>query len=350
MPSRRIPRLAVPGWHAISRYGPGQPRESITLEKNIGFSNHASNGAGIMPNTSRSTPYFPQPPFPLARFVPSSYFTSQIKKKIPSISSPGLFVTRIWRGSYAILLSTDKTPTISRNIYSKLMYYLVVPELKLILAWSPKCACTTAKSAVIEALGHDIVGNIHDDMLTNSNLQSGRYGVIDFRSYQPSKHGEIKTFNKICIIRDPYSRYISAIRQRAPALIKKNNFRGMTAGDYLDYLEANNFGEDHHFHPQTRHLRKFMFDRVLDISEMKVLFEILGLEYSGSKKFGGHSTGYGEECPMQATTILDLIKGSSFPRSIHSWLSEENITKLRMLYADDFEFAQAHGRNYELPY
>ena len=229
------------------------------------------------------------------------------------------------------------------------MYYHIVPDLKLIYAWSPKCACTTVKSAVLMALGHPISGNVHKDMLTKENLKSGKYGIYLLDAYTRKFDMNVQDYLKVCVIRNPYHRFVSAIRQRSRRLSKTKKFCGMTAAGYLEYMESNDFGEDHHFHPQTRNLRQFAFDRVLDISEMGVLFEILNLEYHG-QKFGGHGTTYSEEeSVLRAVSLLDLSKIKVFPEKIHSWLDDARVAKLRALYAGDFDFAQRHGCDYELP-
>lgn len=123
----------------------------------------------------------------------------------------------------------------------------------------------------------------------------------------------------------------------------------MTAADYLLYMERNDFGEDHHFHPQTRHLKKFTFDRVLDIAEMNVFFAMLNLEYNG-ERFGHHATHYDHAAnSLHSSSLLDLTRRIQFPEGIDAWLDAEGIAKLRALYAGDFDFAGSHGHNYELP-
>lgn len=124
----------------------------------------------------------------------------------------------------------------------------------------------------------------------------------------------------------------------------------MTAAGYLEYLELNGCGADHHFHPQTRNRRKFAFDRVLDVSEMGVFFDMLELEYNG-ERFGRHQTNYvsGEEESLHSASLLALTKRSEFPGSIHAWLDSAGVTKLRAIYSADFDFARCHGYDYELP-
>ncbi|MFK7850757.1 MAG: sulfotransferase family 2 domain-containing protein [Akkermansiaceae bacterium] len=229
------------------------------------------------------------------------------------------------------------------------MYYYVVPDLKLILGWSPKCACTTAKTAIFEALGQEIVGNVHNDMLTNENLNSGLYGVYYFSAFKALGQLELDSFRKFCIIRNPYSRFISAIRQRSHALIKHSEFQTMNAGDYLQYLETNRFGTDHHFDPQTKNLRQFSFDQVLDISQMSVFFDYLKVDYTGNQKFGSHSTNYGVEEDMQESSLLEIAKKRVFPRKIQAWLRDGDITRLRKIYSNDFTFARSHNFDFELP-
>jgi hypothetical protein len=229
------------------------------------------------------------------------------------------------------------------------MYYVVVPELHLVFGWSPKCACTTAKTAILLALGHEVTGNVHNDMLTGENLKSGKYGVYSIPEYRKNNDVSLKGFLKVCIIRNPYSRFISAVRQRSHVLRQDPRFCHMTPSDYLDYMEWNNYGEDHHFHPQTKNLRPFALDHVLDVSEMGSFFKILGLPYQG-ERFGRHGTSYGTgEHSVRAASFLDLTEIEKFSGCIYSWVDVNGLSKLRKLYASDFDFALRHGHHYDLP-
>lgn len=227
------------------------------------------------------------------------------------------------------------------------MYYWIAPDLKLLFAWNPKCACTTVKTAVLEALGHPIVGNVHNDMLTGENLKSGKFGIFNLRAFRMTYGFKHQEFMKFCIVRNPCARYVSAIRQRAQHLCRDEQFRTMTPADYLTFLESNHFGKDPHFHPQTKKLRKFPFDRVLDVSELHEFFGFLGLEYRG-QRVGNHHTVYGDESPVRSASLEELTRLSSFPADIRLWLDDDGITRLRRIYAGDFEFARAHGHHYEM--
>ena len=44
------------------------------------------------------------------------------------------------------------------------MHFIIVEKLKLIVGWNPKVACTTLKTLILRKLGHEIKGNVHDNL------------------------------------------------------------------------------------------------------------------------------------------------------------------------------------------
>ena len=98
------------------------------------------------------------------------------------------------------------------------MHYYIIPKLNLIVGWNPKVACTTIFYLLLTKLNHKIKGNIHLDMINKENLKSGKYDIYDF--FDPKfENIDLNSYTKICVVRNPYERLISTIRQRSCYLI-----------------------------------------------------------------------------------------------------------------------------------
>ena len=132
------------------------------------------------------------------------------------------------------------------------MHFYIIEKLKLIVGMNPKVGCTTFKTLLLRKLGHEIKGNVHLDMLTDDNVKSGKY---DIEFIPKLSNINLNNYTKICIIRNPYERLISGIRQRSEPLcnIKNKNFGNLsknTISIFLQNLKQHNCIE-HHFKPHT---------------------------------------------------------------------------------------------------
>lgn len=222
------------------------------------------------------------------------------------------------------------------------MHFLIIPREKLIIGHSPKSGCTTIKQILLRKLNHKIIANVHE-MLNPDNLISGKYDIFNLSFYLKNNKINYDEFTKILILRNPYSRLISGIRQRSKFMCD-NGFKNYTITEYLDYLKNNNYGIDGHFFPQTYTNTKidifqFPFDVVIDISEIKILYEILGLKYI-DERLGGHYTNYilNDE-KYYYYTFNDFSSKNLYNANIHNWFTNDNIKIINELYKKDFDFA-----------
>lgn len=236
------------------------------------------------------------------------------------------------------------------------MKFLIIPKLNLIVGWSPKVACTTIKYLLLIKLGHKIEGNIHCDMLTKENLQSGKYDIYDLENPK-FENIDLDSYTKVCIIRNPYERLISGIRQKSGFLLSDGCKYGCMNGkdlskntitEFLQNLKTHNYIEDH-FYPQTYNLNNFKFDYILSLDQISILYEILNLPFSDNRE-GGHLTKYtdNDKINYYNLTIQDIYNKFSdkWSSSINSWFTHDNIQLINELYKDDFEWLCNHGFYY----
>lgn len=233
------------------------------------------------------------------------------------------------------------------------MYILIIPKLKIIIGFSPKCGCTTVQTLLMRKLNHKITSNIHR-MLGPINTKTGVYDIYDLINYSKQYKIDYDQYIKIAIIRNPYSRFISGVRQRSNFIYTKQGIN-YNISSYLDYIKNNKFGIDiHHFAPQTTSLYQnidifnFPFDKVIDLSEIKILYDILGLEYK-YERIGGHVTNYLQNDEKYYNyTFEEFIQKTQYNNDIKNWLTEENIKCINDLYKADFEFAKKYSIQYEI--
>ena len=232
------------------------------------------------------------------------------------------------------------------------MYFLVMKNLKLIVGYNPKVACTTIKILILRKLGHeiDVEKDVHKSELIRSlkNLNP-KLNNVDLNSY-----------TKICIVRNPYERLISGIRQRSGCLCdfnKGGDFSDNTITMFLQNLKKYNYIE-HHFIPQTENINDFKFDHIIDVKDMSKLYSILGFEYK-IEKLGGHATTYNNDSNdsndsndnnYHNLTIKDISNRSKneWSNNIYYWFTKNDIKLINELYKKDFIFLKENGFDYEI--
>lgn len=230
------------------------------------------------------------------------------------------------------------------------MHFFIIEKLKIIVGWNPKVACTTVITLILRKLGHEIKGNVHDDMLTTANLNCGKYDIL---LYNPKLNNEdLNSYTKICIVRNPYERLISGIRQRSKRLCdfkKHGDLSDNTITMFLQNLKKYNYIENH-FIPQTDNINDFKFDHIMDIKDMSKLYSILEFEYK-IEKIGGHITKYNNDCSdnYHNLTIKDISrKNNEWSGNIYSWFTKNDIKLINELYKKDFIFLKENGFDYEI--
>ena len=233
------------------------------------------------------------------------------------------------------------------------MHFLIIKKLKLIVGWNPKVACTTVKTLILRKLGHEIKGNVHAVMLSQANLNCGKYDIL---LYNPKlNNGDLNSYTKICIVRNPYERLISGIRQRSPMLCDYKTHGDLsdnTITMFLQNLKKYNYLE-HHFIPQTNNINDFKFDHIIDVKDMSKLYSILEFE-SKIEKIGNdkqHITKYNNDCNdnYHNLTIKDISRNKNeWSGNIYSWFTKNDIKLINELYKKDFIFLKENGFDYEI--
>ena len=231
------------------------------------------------------------------------------------------------------------------------MKIYIIEKLKLIVGWNPKVACTTVKTLILRKLGHEIKGNVHNDMLTMANLKCGKYDIL---WYNPKLNVDLNNYTKICFVRNPYERLISGIRQRSSFLCNFTDFGDLsenTINMFLQNLKKYNYIENH-FIPQVENMNDFKFDHVIDIKDMSKLYSILEFEYK-IEKIGGHVTKYNNNYNNDNYYNLRIIDISSrfnnkWSGNIHSWFTKNDIKLINELNKKDFIFLKENGFDYQI--
>lgn len=223
------------------------------------------------------------------------------------------------------------------------MLYLIIPKLKLIVGWNPKCGCTTIKTLLLNKLNHEIIGNVHLDMLTKENLISGKYDIFSLTKNNINDY-DYESYLKVCIKRNPFNRLISGLRQRSRWLCNeyknKEIIKNMLIKDFVLSLKTTDNIDDH-FNSQTSYIiEKIKFDLILDIEnndQIKKFYNILGLNYSNIK-YGDHTTKYNNNNDnYKKLKLKDLTDTNKlFNKIITNWFDEETINHIKNIYKDDF--------------
>lgn len=172
----------------------------------------------------------------------------------------------------------------------------IIPELKLIYVSIPKCACTSLKNCMF------YIENKYDYKTIKTNGKN-----LDIHRLYPSMYHEkliqkleknnldINEFTKICLIRDPIKRFISAYTNRvnhhkelSPKKINENNLDPKMANPSFIkfvkhyYIYRNVRSIRHH----TDSMYKFIgenpeyFDKIFNINNINEISDFLKNKYN----------------------------------------------------------------------
>jgi hypothetical protein len=222
---------------------------------------------------------------------------------------------------------------------------MIVPSKKLVIGYSPKVACTTLKTLVLNSLGHYPIG--HKGIVHDQDMSTGKMGVFDECFF---KKNDIDSFKNIYMIRDPYQRMISGVIQRSAKLIHPDGISDCSVTEFVDYVCNNNYGIDaHHFEPQTRILEpRIKIDKVYDMNHMQ---ELIDKYFPGAKnkKHGGHAAKYDTRNDDYKNIPISKIRSvGTFSKNPKQWFSDGNAKLINKMYKCDFEFAKKNGLGYKM--
>jgi hypothetical protein len=227
------------------------------------------------------------------------------------------------------------------------MLIYVVEKLKLIIGLNPKVGTTTIFTILLKKLGHEITADVHT-ILSTHNTKIGKYDILH---YDPKLNNlDINNYTKICIVRNPYERLISGIRQRSIDLCNYKDLSQNTITMFLQNLKQYNY-IDQHFSPQSKDINNLKFDHVIDIKEMSKLFTLLHLEYK-NENYGNNSTKYNtnNKINYHNLTIKDIVDryDDIWSNDINSWFTKNDIKLINELYKEDFIFLNNYGHNFKI--
>ena len=269
------------------------------------------------------------------------------------------------------------------------MRYYIIPRKKKVIAWSPKCASTTIKALIALDLGY----KLENHKIDNKNALAYLHKLISAHPYierMHNKDGSLKhefgstkyevigspfiyentfdivddSYDKICIVRNPYDRFISGItdrsrylkhgaenQKRRRAIKSYNMIKDLTVEEYIVRLKENRFKPDQiHFQPQTIRIKEnIVFDKVYDVGDIDSLINNHFPDQE-NKKYGNHDVTYDDSIKTNYSKmkISEITELESFSKDPSQWFSAESIKIINELYKDDFTFCAEHGIHYDL--
>jgi hypothetical protein len=235
------------------------------------------------------------------------------------------------------------------------MRIFVIPKIKLVIGWSPKCGCSTIKKILCDKLNINVPKrtDIHEFIKTIINKQKfGIYYIEYFKKH--CKFEKIKNFRKVLIIRNPFQRFISGIKQKSVDLSFKHDMENMTISDFIDLLKKNNFmkGKNgfiyHHFFPQSipeKNVR-VKFNIVIDLNNIKRLKKILKMDVSNvreNRTLYNKSNSINEKYHKFTLKMFADNFSKKYSNKVSNWLNDKNILDIYHLYRADFILAKDHN-------
>lgn len=206
------------------------------------------------------------------------------------------------------------------------MAFFIDEERKFVVYESPKTGGTTLRSWInFAGTGQLAVSGTKDYYYERADV----YSSLDDWGYNYSRFTELEGYEKVCIKREPISRFISCYTDK---IVRENHIPNCDLGDFIDTFDdtlrdhpmkhPSLPGKDigylwYHFVPQTYHLGtdKSYYDLVVDTKELSTVLK----PYLESK--------WGVELPDIHTRKQTLEKPS---------LSVKQLEQVRRIYHPDF--------------
>jgi len=216
----------------------------------------------------------------------------------------------------------------------------VIEPLKMILGWSPKSACTSIKTGIMESVGIDFE-DIHKD----------------FKSTFPDiKDVEIDPTNylRVQLVRDPIKRFVSTITNRCLA-IQHLPYPYMTTRNMLSMIHDCNLAENtdffdgcffspnikHHFKKQYKPV-EWAWDHAFDVDQdLNRIFGFLSNRYGLPRASFGklNVTKAPEERKEEfyGDTAFAHIGLKDLGKNRFNWVDENMVEMIKVIYEDDYK-------------
>jgi len=249
------------------------------------------------------------------------------------------------------------------------MLFLVSDKLKIIVGWTPKCACTTIKKWFFDTLGVEFK-NVHQ-----GSFDSQYKLTVDQNSNIKNQLNKYNKYTKVLFIRDPYKRmvsgYINKVVKEDTSYKKNRNFRNFKS---FVYNHDKTFALDgylaHHFNPQTLGQFKYFksmkweWDFVIDIESMndgiKEVNKVLGTNVIPSDRAHPKNTTHYQDDPSKINKAhlkpyyltpqkLKTLEVKNKLPPYNFFYNKDLIKACESIYSQDFKYFKSLGITYTNP-
>ncbi|MBA42759.1 MAG: hypothetical protein CMF62_01975 [Magnetococcales bacterium] len=241
------------------------------------------------------------------------------------------------------------------------MRIYVLPNSNIVIGCSAKCGSTSLKKQFLNKLNikkeYNNVDEFHNYIDTNI-INNPKYNIYGLKYYRRIKSRiPVGNFYSVLIMRNPFARLISGLKEKANRLTNKFNLGEYTVREFLYLLKEKNYFINeasfisHHFRPQTDYEngKIHKFNTILDISDINIISKLLNVSYKNKPM---NSTKYLKNDDNDKKTYQDLqiknlskIKLSNDPKK---WFESNEIDLIYELYKDDFRLASQYNISYKI--
>lgn len=211
------------------------------------------------------------------------------------------------------------------------MDYIVVDQLRKVVAWSNKCGGSSVR--------RQIILDLNDPVLTERLGKEGSWPLItELFVFNPNYRPNKKTlvpydYHFEWYVRDPFFRLLSCYINRKILIDNDDleiNFRDFVFN--LQYFRQKSPNINGHTIPQIAHYFKAPWN-VIDITKAKFSFH----QKMNPTKY---NLGYKENAWSIPSKDLMINKETYSPESFYS---KEIVGAIKILYRDDYSFLQSHN-------
>jgi hypothetical protein len=215
--------------------------------------------------------------------------------------------------------------------------FIVIPELRVIARWNPKCGCSTLKKTFLMKLGHETNENIHVFIEKDHGANGEKHGIFALHSYLKKTKIDFDDYTKIIVVRDVYEKLISALIERSKnPTFHEAGYLNLTISEFI--LKLNDC-KDAHFYPQTYRLpENFKFDYIINLNKFDFVKKLIGLEGSLEKE-GSHNSSYSDNNDDYKSKPIHACFNQpdrSYNRNVDNYFTANDLKIINEYYRKDF--------------